>query len=220
MLTVVAPFAVFYAAVAGTHGACRPDDWTHPQGPFAQALRSYGAAPLRDAPDQCFEWSTALDGVDDQHLDWQFAGKALFHYFVPALGDGRPTIPPAATNILCFSHGLQVVAYACGRYGLKVNGLISVGSPIRGDLQDLYAEAACNIRQHLHLHARKRDLWQTLGAAFDGRWGIHRQHPFAKNVAIPDGHGRVLYDPRLFPLWQRLGWLRTFEPPKSHLRWP
>lgn len=220
MLTVIGPLAVQYAAVAGTHGARTALDWSHPHSPFAQALRGYGCSPLRDDPRACFEWSTALDGIDDQHLDWQFAGKALYRHFVPALGDQQPTIPPSATNILCFSHGLQVVAYACGEYGLQVNGLISVGSPIRGDLLDLYARAASNIRRHLHLHARKRDFWQVAGALFDGRWGIHRQHPFAKNVGIPDGHGAILRDPKLFPLWRDLGWLRTFEPPKQGVRWP
>jgi hypothetical protein len=47
------------------------------------------------------------------------------------------------------------------------------------------------------------------GSLFDGRFGIHREHPFAHwNSKVPNAdHGSILRDPAKFPLWLEKGWL-------------
>lgn len=194
-----------YVTVPGTHGAGKTD-WDALDSPFSQLLAKYGCVPLIDNPLQRFMWSTTLDGVDSSHTTWDASGRALAGYFTPPLL-GKPVINSEDIFIVSHSHGGNVVAYACGKYGLKVNGLITVGMPIREDMHDMYEMAAPNIERHLHLYGGWQDYWQCLGALFDGRFGIHREHPFAKNDRTPGGHGAVLREHKYFNLWSKRGWL-------------
>lgn len=190
-----------YLAIAGTGNARRRMDWDHPLSAFSDFLRRHGLEPIEQDERRRYGWDGALDGVDGLDATWDYYGRALYHYFVPPLGVGR--IPPRETFIIGHSHAGNLVAYACGKYGLQVEGLITVGTPIRGGrMKEIYAAAAPNIRRHLHLHSR-RDWWQVFGSLFDGRCGIHRQHPHAHNCEMPKGHGDVLRDPDLFREWTK-----------------
>lgn len=196
-----------YIAVAGTHAAGRGMEWDHPDSALTSFLRENGAVPLTISPLKRYAWSTALDGIDGNDETWDAAGRALAHYVVPPLAE-KSLLTPEDTYIIAHSHGGNVVAYACGKYGLKVNGLITIATPVRGNLDGLYKEAAKNISRHLHLYAGWRDYMQILGAIRDGRWGIHREMPYAtKNDKMPKGHGDILRDPSLFPNWVSAGWL-------------
>lgn len=200
-----------YLAIPGTGHAKRGPDWDHPGSAFSAFLREQGCVPLVESDPHRYGWSGAVDGIDRHDFTWDAFGKALYHYFVPPLLQGVPAIPPAETYIICHSHAGNVVAYACGTYGLRVQGLITVGMPIRGGrMEAVYAAAAPNITRHVHLHAGWRDTWQVLGSLFDGRFGIHRAHPHAQNFRMPGGHGDVLRDPARFPLWESEGWLDAF----------
>lgn len=196
-----------YLAIAGTGGAWRADEWHHPKSPFCSFLRTRGLAPIVEDDRRGYGWDTAVDGVFGRDDIWDYAGRNLFHYFVPPMGSGEPSIQPTETFIITHSDGGEVVAYACGKYGLKINGLITVATPIRKNLTPLYEAAAKNITRHLHLHAGWLDYIQVLGSLFDGGFGIHREHPFAINQQIPGGHDDVLRRPELFPLWESEGWL-------------
>ncbi|HVL67214.1 MAG TPA: hypothetical protein VM364_08115 [Vicinamibacterales bacterium] len=201
-----------YLAIAGTHGSRRRLDWDHPRSAFADFLRARGLEPLEEDERRRYAWSTVLDGIDGRDDTWDAAGRALYHYLVPPLGIGGPAIPPRETFIVAHSHAGQVVAFACGVYGLEVEGLVTVGTPVRGGrMTEVYAAAAPRIRRHLHLHSR-RDWWQVVGSLFDGRWGIHREHPHADNQEMPKGHGDVLRDPGLFALWVSRGWISYLQP--------
>lgn len=196
-----------YIAVAGTHAAGREVEWDHPDSPLTTFLRENGASPLMISPLKRYQWSTALDGLDNNDETWDAAGRALAHYIVPPLAN-ESLLPTEETFIIAHSHGGNVVAYACGKYGLKVNGLITVATPVRGNLDRLYKEASNNVNRHLHLYAGWKDFMQILGSIRDGRWGIHRQMPYAeKNAKMPEGHGNILRDPKLFSRWIDEGWL-------------
>lgn len=199
---------IYYIATAGTFAINREVEWYQPDSDFSKFLLDNGCKQLETNPLKRYMWSTALDGVGDANDTWDAAGRALAHYIVPPLL-GKSLVKPEDTYIIAHSHGGNVVAYACGKYGLKVNGLVTVGTPIRGDLYDVYKSALPNITRHLHIYAGWRDYWQLWGALFDGRFGIHREHPFAhRNERVPEGdHGSVLRDPKFFPLWTERGWL-------------
>lgn len=201
---------VRYLAIAGTGGAGRAADWNALTSPFTVFLRTRGLTPLVEDERRLYGWDTALDGLDGHDYTWDYWGKSLFHYIVPPLGNGEPAIPPSETFIIGHSHAGNLVAYACGKYGLKINGLITVGTPIRGNLTPLYEAASRNIERHLHLHAGWKDYMQVLGSLFDGGFGIHREHPFAINQPMPGGHGDILRKPELFPLWVQNHWLDLF----------
>jgi hypothetical protein len=152
-----------------------------------------------------------LDGLDGNDENWDAAGRALAHYIMPPLCD-HAIIPPSETFIIAHSHGGNVVAYACGVYGLKVSGLITVATPVRKNMDAVYKKAAENIDRHLHLYAGWKDYMQILGGLFDGQWGIHRDMPYAeKNAKMPGGHGDILRDPKLFQNWLDKGWLDYFK---------
>lgn len=202
---------IHYIAVAGTFGAKKQEDWHLPQSDFSKFLLESGFDQLETNPLKRYMWSTALDGIDANNTTWDAAGRALAHYIAPPLL-GESLVKPEDTYIIAHSHGGNVVAYACGKYGLKINGLITVGTPIRKDLYEVYQAAVPNISRHLHLHAGWRDFWQIFGAFFDGRFGIHRKHPFAtENRKVPKDHGGILRDKRLFPLWVERGWLSFWK---------
>jgi pimeloyl-ACP methyl ester carboxylesterase len=200
-----------FIAVAGTHAMNRGDaEWDNPDSPLTLFLRANGVSPLTVSPLKRYAWSTAIDGLDKTNGTWDAAGRALAHYIVPPLAE-KSLLPPKETFIIAHSHGGNVVAYACGKYGLKVNGLITVATPVRDDLHDLYEAASCNIERHLHLYAGWRDYMQILGSIMDGSWGIHRKMPYAKNKKMPGGHGNILRDPKLFEYWVKEGWLDYFK---------
>jgi pimeloyl-ACP methyl ester carboxylesterase len=198
----------FYITVAGTWGSHHEQDWWSPESNFSKFLLEHDCEQLVTSPLKRYMWSTVLDGVDSRNDTWDAAGRALAHYITPPLLD-KSLVKPDDTYIIAHSHGGNVVAYACAEYGLKINGLITVGTPIRKDLYDVYKAASSNISRHLHLYAGWRDYWQTFGALFDGRFGIHRQHPYAtRNGKVPGGnHGSILRDPSFYHLWLEEGWL-------------
>jgi pimeloyl-ACP methyl ester carboxylesterase len=199
---------IYYITIAGTFGAKHALDWYAPTSDFSKLLRENDCEQLEVHPLKRYMWSTAIDGVDNNHTTWDASGRALAHYIAPPLL-GESLVKPEDTYIIAHSHGGNVVAYACANYGLKINGLITVGTPIRKDLHDIYKAASPNIARHLHIYAGWRDYWQWWGALFDGRFGIHRKHPFAThNKQVPKGdHGSILRDKHFFPLWLERGWL-------------
>lgn len=199
---------IYYISVAGTYGAKQENDWYMPESEFSKFLLGSNCMQLEVNPLKRYMWSTELDGVTGGNLTWDAAGRALAHYIMPPLAN-QTLVKPEDTYIISHSHGGNVVAYACGKYGLKVDGLITVGMPIRRDLHEIYQAANPNIARHLHIYAGWKDYWQVWGALFDGRFGIHRRHPFAaKNERVPCGnHGSVLRDPKFFHLWLERGWL-------------
>jgi hypothetical protein len=195
-----------YITIAGTGGAHRPEDWDSPDSSFSRFLSEYGCDQLVASPLKRYMWSTMVDGLDNRNDTWDAAGRALAHYICPPLIEDC-LMKPEDTFIIAHSHGGNVVAYACGKYGLQVKGLVTIGTPIRKDMYEIYEAASDNIDRHLHLHGGWKDYWQVLGALFDGRFGIHRDHPCARNEKAPGGHGTILRDPATFHCWLDKGWL-------------
>lgn len=208
---------VRYITIAGTFGASHPEDWYTPTSRLSNFLREYNCEPLIANPLQRYMWSTALDGVEGENDTWDASGRALAHYITPPLL-GKTLVEPADTYLIAHSHGGNVVAYACAEYGLQINGLITVGTPIRKDMYDVYKAASPNIKRHLHLYAGWRDYWQAFGSLFDGRFGLHREHPFANlNGKVPGGdHGSILRDPEFFHYWLDRGWLGFWKGMEDH----
>lgn len=206
--------------VAGTHAwrGGQTLEWFFPASLFAQFLGTHDidvVSALRGDDKLPFIWSTDLGGVGlnkDDCLVWQAAGVNLFWFCVPPRCPANQ-IPPADLNIIAHSHGLQVVLHAAGTYGLKINRLVSVSSPVREDMRKTAELARKNIAFWTHLHSDFSDRWQWLGEMFDGHFGVVREHPLADvNVKIPKvGHSQLLRDPEKFDLWIRNGWLSGFD---------
>jgi len=182
--------------IAGTHGY--HDDWWRPGSSFVKQLNEERIRTA-DSSDP-YTWCTKLDGVLGGNEVWESAGHALRWYV-------RSKVGPYPVSIIAHSHGGQVAAYAAAQ-GLQIERLITVATPVRGDMDGVYREATKNISWWRHLHS-DNDLWQVFGGLMDGRWGIHREMPHADENIMVEGiqHGKFL-DPELWSTNYWWEWLR------------
>lgn len=205
--------------VAGTHAWGRTDErgeWWNACSPFGAFLQREGFDIIGGA--RPFTWDTDLDGVGwlrrrpfKKHINWESAGVNLWAYLAnplvaKVLQDDYVAI--ADRNIIAHSHAMQVVAYACAA-GLKVNRLLTLASPVRDDMRDVYSAARPNIGRWLHVHSDASDRIQWMGTLFDGKFGVVRAQPLADiNLQIPKvSHSKLLNDPEAFERWRSAGLL-------------
>lgn len=193
--------------VAGTHGLdieameravadarLEALPWWHPQSPFGRAAVAAGLVLVDDK--EPFLWCTEVEGVFGDNAVW-YAGGAALRYFAQAKH-------PAPVSILAHSHGGQVALYAAAQ-GLAVQTLVTIGTPVRGDMEATATRARRNIRRWLHLYS-DADGWQALGEFGDGRLGIYRSMPLATVNILEPGVGHTdLLDPAL---WTARRWWR------------
>lgn len=185
--------------------------WWECTSPFCSFLKTLGIETI--GGNRPFIWSTELDGLGwlqrrtvKRHLIWEAAGDNLYAYLKPPLSLFDDYVPITDRNVIGHSHALQVIAYACAA-GLKLNRLVTVGSPVRQDMADVYKAARPNIASWLHVHSDGSDRIQWFGELFDGHFGIVREAPLAdRNVLIGNvAHSRLLNDSACFRLWQEQG---------------
>lgn len=194
-------------------GHSKEGQWWECKSAFCAFLELAGVATIGGA--RPFIWSTEVDGLGwlqrrkaKRHLIWESAGDNLFAYLKPPMSLYDDYVPIADRNLIGHSHALQVIAYACAA-GLKINRLITLGSPIRKDMADIYRQARPNIGHWLHVHSDGSDKIQWFGELLDGHLGIVREAPLAdRNVLIAKvSHSKLLNDPASFPYWQSAGLL-------------
>lgn len=219
---------IFYIPVAGTRG------WSDD----SSSLEQYGVNELRwwqdnsffhrfmqrhgfdlPCPLDPFVWSTDLNGAafwrrwsilkglvsrSKDHRDWIAGGAALRWYISYCKVSG--------VNIIAHSHGLQVAAYAAEQ-GLLIDKLVSVGSPIRKDMEPIYEGARHNIKKWLHIQDGNNDRIQLAGLFGDGAFSMRRAAKFADHFdTLPNiSHSRIVSDPNAFHYWQDLSWLEFLK---------
>lgn len=198
-----------YIPVQGTHAWDEDPlnfQWWEPGSAFTQYLQTLGLALIDLALP--FLWSTELDGVGigNKQTTWKGAGHAL-RYFI---GDQFPMgLPFEKRNVIAHSHGGQVVFYACA-HGLKLRNLITVGTPVRGDMEKIVKAARPNIGYWLHICDSKHDFTSLAGALFDGTFRVEHEFDLAdRNDNCKDlniNHSKILNEPSRFGLWQTRGW--------------
>lgn len=187
---------------------------------FVQHLRTLNLIKLPSI--RPLLWSTNLEGHQvwryifkskgERHRIWKAGGLSTC-YFVEG-HDGRAAINLHDRNFIVHSHGLQVILYACGVYGLRIRNLISVGSPIRKDMEGVTIAALGNIDNWLHIYDPEKDDIKSWGEVGDGRF----RWPWQKSILpladklVPvkgAGHSGTLNDPKFFQVWtEHQDWLR------------
>jgi len=195
----------YYVAVPGTWATRRSAEWSEDRSAFSKFMQGHYCYNMSGKASSPYYWSTDLD-LSGGHQDWRAGGAALTYYIAPPLFPSH-RYPPADTNLIVHSHGLQVALYACAA-GLQINCLVSVSSPVREDMASIATRARKNIGYWLHIHSDWSDRWQWFGTLLDGKFGITREHPLAdRNEEVEAaGHGGVLMDPNFFHLWYQRGW--------------
>lgn len=207
-----------FIAIGGTwsYNGSSKGQWYDADSPFSANMRLKGFQHhhLLTGSPRPFVWDTDLEGNQfwrrwigkaPSTTDWQAAGMNLFAYCVPPIAP-QSQIQPCNLHIIAHSHAAQVVAFAAAD-GLRINTLVTVGSPIRADMVDVYRRARANIGFHWHFHSDGSDRFQWLGEVGDGLFSTFkhalnptRSWPGAdQNVGLPGvGHSNILNDMRIF----------------------
>lgn len=197
----------FYTSIGGTWDW---DDntkvrWYKSNSEFSLFMSLHGFHQL--FPNTPFKWSMEIDGIPlpsrTKHSNWRAGAKALIYYLQ------LTEIPLHKRNIICHSHGLNVVLYACGQEGLKLNNLISVASPIRNDMCEIADIAQDNIENWLHIRDARTDWRGTLGQIWDGKWSLDRTNKWAddEDIVREISHSKIIRDKTCFHLWIDRRWL-------------
>jgi len=141
-------------------------------------------------------WSGNVSGVPNilaksKNSDWEAGGYAL--------ADHLDSLEPASRIVIAHSHGGQVAAYGAALAGIYIHRLLTVCTPVRGDMRETWVEAHRNIGAHRHISAEGWDFWQRLGEWGDGVFGWTRTIDGAENLLLEGiGHAGLLSDARFF----------------------
>lgn len=207
-VTPQAPLPTGWIGVFGTGSdATDAADWSNPASAFARFLRPHGLTPVRE---RAFSWSGGLSGVPFLDpvfgRDWEAAADAFAYYCAPLAYDAR--------NVIAHSHGGQAVLLAAAN-GVRLRNVILIGTPVRRRIErDVAPRAVRQIARTLHVTAARWDGWGLAGALFDGRLTLRRTFRVPGIVSEQVrgiGHGGVLRDPALFPLWESHGWIEFLK---------
>lgn len=181
--------------VEGTWGG----DWARARSSFSMLLKAHDCMPMR------FQgWSGDVSGVPNflaskKHSAW-IAGGYAFADFIERLDFHD-------RNVICHSHGLNPVIYACARRGVKLRRVVSVCSPVRRDMEPQARALVKHCEQWRHVHSDGGDWMQFFGEVFDRHWGWTRSWRIRGasnlvNVTIPGiGHSKLLNDPAFLHKW-------------------
>lgn len=200
--------------VAGTWGwrGLFPDQnhWTHPKSRLWSYLNTQGLTARCDRNNHGFTWGTRLAGFQvwrrlfgqkPSLQDWEVGAANFYDYHRPATVEPRHFLRGRNLHSICHSHGGNLPYIACSAYGLHINVLVTVSTPIRWDVLKVHGEKARqNIGHHIHYWSEGDEI-QAAGEAGDAHLGWVREHPFAdENIKLPKeaGHSGLLENPFYF----------------------
>ena len=123
------------------------------------------------------------------HRVWQFGGALLADFLGRDCGD----------VVVAHSHGGQVAAYglASARITARVR-LVTIDTPIRDDMLEVWLAARERISYHLHLYTP----WQQSAIRWLGQRGAFREKfSWADNRVLQGGHSGVINAPPVSGQW-------------------
>lgn len=195
---------VYYVPVHGTWAIDEKQEaWWRVSGEFAKFAKRFGVTQIPHLPP--FIWSSDLNGFGYSLLspktkltDWNAGGWALYYYLMH--------VAPHDRNLIVHSHGLQPLLFCCS-FGMRVNNVISVCSPIRNDMTFVADIARPNIANWLHIYDSS-DRTQWMGQIGDGKWFGARKSPHADMNHHLKGinHSDVLKVGGKMDMWNTQGW--------------
>jgi hypothetical protein len=191
--------STFVTAVSGTWSW--RSAWWKDGSDFWAYMARYGIYPARPHG-RTYKWSTDLGNSiwfwARRRSQWEAAGDALAYFL--------DHMPEEHRVVIAHSHGGQCVAYAAAQ-GVKIRSLITVATPVRYDMQPIWAQARPNIGTWWHVFDADVDHVAWWGAFGDGRIGNVRHFDIAdRNIRLKGiDHSRPLNNPDRFHLWEDTG---------------
>ncbi len=174
--------------------------WWERGSPFTEHMSTQNLILHARTP---FQWATSLDGIPTRRHDhiWKGAAKHLICHL--------ERVPLEERNLIAHSHAGQVVFYATS-YGLQINNLITVGTPVRSSMEKAILAGRLNIGYWHHIYDSHTDMTALLGSLFDGKFRV--RHSFDLADSQDDikgiGHSKVLNEQQDIRLWDwdQRGW--------------
>jgi hypothetical protein len=189
------------------HGTWAIDEdetaWWKSTGPFALFSKRSNVIQYDEMPP--FIWSSDISGFkynfqsgNSKHTDWRAGGWSLYYYL--------RQVPLEKRNLIVHSHGLQAVIY-CASFGMQINNIVTVCSPIRSDMDTRTDMARHYISRWLHIYDNK-DYIGWLGQFGDGRFFGSREEKRADEQFHLKGisHSEILKNGGRMDLWIKHGW--------------
>jgi len=198
---------MFLITIPGTHELFHEDGWWQPDSHWWREAKREGFR--HPAPEDPFFWSTDLEGTMGENYEWMAAGAALHWWVLYYLGHGDGDYRDF--GIVAWSHGGQVAAHFLNRYRWEIGVLarakmVTLGTPVRPEMTDLYHEASLNA-EWVHVYS-DQDAWQVFGELSEMEWSFDREMAYAgKNVNIGSLPHEALTKPWLWTnagLWNYL----------------
>jgi hypothetical protein len=193
----------FYTPIGGTFSGIDStpnavDHWWEKGSDFVNYLYTLNLVIHPSAP---FEWDGIIGGIFDPGLRvWNAASRHFQCHVGP--------LPYHERNFILHSHAGQFGFIAASR-GLKIRNLITVGTPVRKDMESYIKLARPNIGAWLHIYDGRCDWVSIAGSLFDRRLKIQRNFPLADRNddvrAFKTGHSKMLAPPHL-DLWRDRKW--------------
>jgi pimeloyl-ACP methyl ester carboxylesterase len=184
---------ILYTPIAGTnekHG----HSWVDFDSLFDRHLDSRGFG--RRARELRF-WSAALAGTwftFSGHQPWIFGGEQLRKFL-----ETLPVVDDIVQVVLIgHSYGGAVIAYAlAGRPMIRVRAVITMGTPLRRDLDPVWTLAEQAIALHVHMYGTGLGSW----IRFAGQRGrFMRKMPWLEhNLPVKGGHSGVFRKAKHIP---------------------
>lgn len=202
---ITQPKPIYYIPIHGTWAIDEAEiAWWRISGAFAQFSKRNNVHQfvLNGLP---FIWSSDISGFkynlssgNAKHTDWRAAGWSLIYYLQNVNQSNR--------NLIIHSHGLQPVLYAAS-YGLEINNIISVCSPIRSDMNEVTEAARFRIKNWLHIYDSK-DIIGWLGQFGDGKLIGSRKsaHSDENHHLSGINHTDILKIGKKMDFWIKNGW--------------
>lgn len=175
-------------------------EWTHPDSALWDYLRDKGLKVTCDAQGRAFTWSTSLTGHQlfrrlltrrPNLTAWEVGAVNLINYQMPDTVEAKYHRKGCETHMIAHSHGGNL-PYIAAAMGLKINVLVTVSTPVRHDVLELYGdEGRKNIGYHIHYWS-VNDKTQIAGSWADGHKGIVQAHPLADlNIRLAESFGHT-----------------------------
>lgn len=178
--------------------------WWQDGSEFWRCLAPHGLVPARILDGKPFEWETGLGsslffwrrwGWGDKGVEaWRYAGIALAYYLAH--------LPYEDRVVVGHSHGGQPALF-CAAEGVPIKRLLTIGTPVRADMQDVIRRARPNLGTWWHVASLEQDWTAVWGRFGDGAIGGGRQFRAADmNILIPGiGHSELFLNQSAFHVW-------------------
>lgn len=175
-----------YVPIAGTNE--KKVSWCSPGSDFDQHLMGRGFVRYADKHQL---WSRALAGTfftASGHQVWEHGGQDVDDYLFQWSPEEL-----SHTVVIAHSYGGAVLAYALARspyLRTHLGAIITVGTPVRRDLDKVWAQARESNMRHIHLYGTG---WGARIRWFGQRGRLKREMPWANvNMPVKGGHSGVV----------------------------